>query len=112
MKENQIENIKERLKENVIESLQQVILREWMDVETGWGERSDGVSLHMTIEDYNNYVRKYWDSLPKEVPYEYSKPCLFGGPTEICVSQELYLQVKKSENGIRISQDKVKEIQK
>ena len=43
----------------------------WDESERGWGFRSDGCSLHFTKEDAEAYVKRYEDSLPKEVPHEY-----------------------------------------
>src|SRR5687768_1019704 len=67
----------------------------WEESERGWGVRPDGYSLHLTIVDVERYIKKYWDSMPNEVPDEYSRP---GGAPYIClVDLETYEALKDSE---------------
>lgn len=46
----------------------------WIESESGWGCRPDGISLHSTKEKAEQYVRDYWSRMPKNVPSEYSRP--------------------------------------
>jgi hypothetical protein len=80
--------------------LHRVYRQEWLESERGWGTRPDGYSLHLSLSDIEAYVKEYWDSMPNEVPDEYSRP--EGGPREISVETKIYKQVKDSKNGIRL----------
>lgn len=77
-------------------------MSEWEESEYGWGTRPDGVSLHKDLESYKLFVKEYWDSMPKEVPNEYSRPC--GSPLDVYVDCETFDKVMKSKNGIWILQ--------
>lgn len=46
----------------------------WFEFERGWGSRPDGISLHKTKNDGKQYITKYWNEMPNEVPNEYSAP--------------------------------------
>ncbi len=48
---------------------------EWEESESGWGVRPDGFSFHQSSEDATQYIKDYWARQPKEVQYEYSRPC-------------------------------------
>lgn len=49
--------------------------QKWEESEEGWGVRPDGFSLHLTKEGLKRYINEYWDSMPEEIPAEYSRPC-------------------------------------
>ena len=76
-----------------------VICQRWEESERGWGVRPDGYSLHLTSKDAETYVKKYWDSMPKGIPDEYSRPS--SGTYAVTVSDEVYDKVAASECGIR-----------
>lgn len=48
----------------------------WTEFERGWGQRPDGVSLHASPEDFERYVKAFYDRRPKggPVPDEYEQP--------------------------------------
>ncbi len=74
-----------------------VVKVEWIESESGWGQRPDGCSLHLTKEDAEAYIKDYWDSEHKrnpsgEVPYEYSRN---EGMSLVSVSKKLYDKIKK-----------------
>lgn len=51
-----------------------VVEIEWTERERGWGQRSDGFSYHRNLDEAKEYVKKYWDGMPKETPECYSAP--------------------------------------
>ena len=77
-----------------------VVRLDWIESERGWGTRPDGYSLHLTQEDSKTYVKAYWDTMPDEVPDEYSRPD--GPPYEVTVSRKIYDSIKNSTNGVRL----------
>lgn len=80
--------------------LEEVVYVSWEESERGWGTRPDGCSLHKTESDFDAFLKKYWDKMPKEVPDEYSRPA--GEPVKAYVAKTLYEEIKKSKNGIRL----------
>lgn len=56
-------------------------LTEWE--ESGWGIREDGFSLHRDEAEFKRFVKAYWDTMPDEVPEEYSRPCSEGQAVEV-----------------------------
>jgi len=69
----------------------EVICQKWEERERGWGERPDGFSLHVSFEALKAYISRYWDTMPSEVPDEYSRPN--GTPYPVGVSNEVYAEV-------------------
>lgn len=98
-RENSIENSIEVLPEKEKTHVKQVYRLDWEESEKGWGERPDGYSLHLTNEDVKEFVKEYWNTMPDEVPEEYSRP--FGSPYVINVDNTTYETIKTSRNGIR-----------
>ncbi|MCX6735712.1 MAG: hypothetical protein NTZ13_01355 [Candidatus Parcubacteria bacterium] len=80
-----------------------VICQKWEESESGWGSRPDGYSLHLSFEDSKAFIDGYWKGMPDEVPDEYSRPC--GTVYKCFVSEEVYLEVKASSNGLRFWND-------
>jgi hypothetical protein len=81
----------------------------WEESERGWGQRPDGISLHKTEQDYEDYIAEYWDSMPDEVPDEYDRPAT-DDLDKVLISQKLFKQIKG--NGLRLWQHEIpKEIQ-
>ena len=72
----------------------------WTESESGWGQRSDGCSIHLSKEHYKQYVEEYWDSMPDSVPDEYERPD--SNLREVVISKNLFNKLSKSKNGIRI----------
>lgn len=66
----------------------------WTEYESGWGCRSDGASLHLTQEHVAKYLKDYWKSQPKAVPYEYSRQDSDTGEL-VVISKKLYNALKK-----------------
>ena len=63
---------KEKTKKPAIFSLYAI---EWEESESGWGVRPDGFSFHRSAQEATQYIKDYWARQPKEVQYEYSRPC-------------------------------------
>lgn len=80
----------------------------WTETERGWGQRSDGCSIHLTKEDYKKYVESYWSSMPASTPDEYERPDNF--VREIVLGTKLFNRLKKSESGIRIWESDFREL--
>ncbi len=85
-------------------------LETWTETERGWGQRPDGCTIHLTEEDYKKYVKKYWDKMPKETPYEYSRPD--ENLREVVIGSKLFKDLKKSANGILLWQSEFSEKKK
>jgi len=77
----------------------EVVCQKWLESERDWGIRPDGYSLHLNEDDLAAYVRDYWESMPQEVPDEYSRPD--GTPYRCKVSPAVYEKVTNSHNGTR-----------
>ena len=74
-----------------------LVCQKWEEVEVGWGERPDGYSLHLSLEDLESFVASHWEKWPDKLPAEYSQPC--GTPFECPVDYETYRQVQESPRG-------------
>ncbi len=77
-----------------------VIRQDWEESERGWGVRPDGISLHATPKNCQTFIKEYWDSMPDEIPDEYSRPS--NEPYPFRVTQKLYALVIRSKNGLRV----------
>lgn len=86
----------------------QVYKQDWFESEKGWGTRPDGCSFHTSIEDCNSFITQYWLRMPDEVPREYSRPC--GKPYPLIVSAEIYFEVTKSGEGLRLYEHALREM--
>lgn len=78
----------------------------WTESERGWGKRPDGYSYHLSREDYNQYVKEYWEREIEQndangggTPECYSKEN--GNPQAVDVNEETYEKIKESKNGFR-----------
>lgn len=80
--------------------LKEVILVTWTESERGWGCRPDGASLHLTREDAAAFIKEHNDSLPKEVPDEYTRADNMGVPC--LVDAKLWERIKASPKGVRL----------
>ena len=64
---------------------------EWTEFERGWGQRPDGVSYHISLEEAETYIKKSWNPTGP-VPDCYSQP---SKPKLTEVNEELYKLVQK-----------------
>lgn len=87
-------------KQKKSEKLEEVVYVSWEESERGWGVRPDGCSLHKTESDFDTFLEKYWDTMPDEVPDEYSRPA--GEPMKAYVTKTIYERIKKSKKGVRL----------
>ena len=81
-------------------SLRDVVCQDWTESERGWGTRSDGCSLHKTLADRGAFIKDYWNSMPDEIPDEYSYP--EGSPYTLSVSKTMYGKIEG--DGLWLSQ--------
>lgn len=75
-----------------------VVLQEWLESEAGWGQRPDGYSVHLSVEDAKAYVDNYWAEEKKRnpsgaTPSCYVRPC--GNPFVKDVDRDVYQKLKK-----------------
>lgn len=84
------------------------IIDNWLEIEVGWGDRPDGASIHLTKEDYKNYVNAHNESLPDVRPREYSEPG--GSPKVVKVSDSLYKEIEESNGGLRLWRSSLSEL--
>lgn len=89
--------------------MKQAYLETWTESEAGWGTRPDGVTLHLTKEDYQKYVDDYWkrekEYNPSGVtPHEYTRQD--NNLKMIMISEELYEKLiqDKDKFGLRLWQ--------
>lgn len=68
---------------------------DWTEYERGWGQRPDGTTYHLTLEEAKKYIDDYWSKMPDNVPDEYSSP---GKPTLVEVDKKTYDKIKKRPN--------------
>lgn len=87
--------------------MKEVIIQEWTESERGWGTRPDGCTIHKTISDRHEFVKKYWSKMPKEIPDEYSRP--EGEPREVVISDELYKNFEGVKFGFWLTQNDFRE---
>jgi hypothetical protein len=79
-----------------------VVCQEWKWM-SSTPER-DGVSLHTSVEDRDEFVRAYWDTMP-DYPMPQKYACPEGEPITIGVSDELLLTLQEADaSGIRLWQ--------
>lgn len=83
---------------------QEIVQQRWEESERGWGVRPDGFSLHLSDEDRTGFIEEYWESMPDEVPDEYSRPS--GEPGKSLAPDEVLEKLRKNKEeggrGIRI----------
>lgn len=69
------------------------ICQQWEESERGWGVRPDGFSLHLSTQDAKQYINDYWESMPDEIPDEYSRPS--GKPYKCEIDNETHKKLKE-----------------
>lgn len=78
----------------------QVYAIDWEETERGWGVRPDGCSLHLTKEEIPVFIKNYQDTLPDEVPEEYSRPTNRDRVYQCTITTRDYYKVLASTHGI------------
>lgn len=61
----------------------------------------DGISLHMTPEDADQYVKNYWANL-KPIPTQHSQPVPNIEPIPVEIDETTFTAVQDSKFGIRV----------
>jgi len=88
----------------------------WTESERGWGQRSDGASLHLTKEDGAMYVAEYWaqekirnDAAGGGTPDEYERPDDEG--KRVLIATKLLKKIQESRTGksIRVTNSTLNE---
>jgi hypothetical protein len=80
---------------------QPVVYVNWEESERNWGIQPDGCSLHLKEDDFREFEKEYWDSMPDKVPDEYSRPA--DRPILAYASRKLYEKIRGS-SGLRLSE--------
>lgn len=75
----------------------------WIESEAGWGQRSDGVSLHRSISDAQKYSKQH--STGSREYYFRSD----GQPRKVMVSESLYRKIKGT--GIKFDDKEVETVE-
>jgi hypothetical protein len=72
-----------------------VVIQNWSRYLADRGVQSDGISIHLTREDRDSYVKKHWmrleDSFGENLPSTYPYPA--GDPIETEVAERQYFHV-------------------
>ena len=68
--------------------MRKVYYTSWDEFERGWGCRSDGCLVTITLDMHNKYIDDYWKMMPKNVPDEYSTPR--EKPKEVFITKECF----------------------
>lgn len=77
--------------------MNKVYLQFWELSEINQEVKSDGVTLHFTINDYYNYINQFYSNrIGKKVPIKYSR--IVGKPILVEVAENLFNLVKKNLN--------------
>lgn len=79
-----------------------VYCQQWIESEAGWGQRPDGWTAHLTLEDCKNYISDYWKrekaSNPSgETPNCYSRP---SGEPYLIIIKTSFLKKIEGFNGL------------
>jgi len=86
-----------------------VVIEEYIESERGWGQRPDGYSIHLTMEDYKAYqnerhTAERLHNPSGETPECYVRAC--GSPITKDVEARIYRKLKKlkeeGKNGMRV----------
>ncbi len=93
--------------------MKKAYIETWTESEAGWGSRPDGISLHLSEEDYNKFVNKHWEYEKKLnpsgiVPHEYVRQD--NDLRQIRVSDSLYNKILKSKKFFGLRFDKSESI--
>lgn len=87
-----------------------VVVQRWLESERGWGTRPDGVSIHLNDADRQEYINRYWGSMPDYTPDEYSRPHLDAFTRDV-TDLELLAELEQSnKKGLRFWQYELKEL--
>jgi hypothetical protein len=54
--------------------MDQAFVYSWTERERGFGQRPDGLSVHVSEQEARNYVARHFASMPSEAPDEYEQP--------------------------------------
>jgi hypothetical protein len=85
-----------------------VVKVEWIESERGWGQRPDGISLHISQKEAEKYIVKYWkDQTNDFVPDEYSYP---EEPKSFDLNNKKIIKELKENKSIRIWNNELRKI--
>jgi len=85
-------------KQNMPNKTFPVVVQEWIESERGWGQRTDGYSVHLNAKDLEKYIQEYWDREKKTNPSGVAPDCYVrpdGNPFLRDIDKTIY---KKLEN--------------
>ena len=79
--------------------MNKVVLQLWEESEKGFGTRPDGCSIHIDLNNRNNYIKSIYDSRGDMVPNTYDK--IIGSELEAFIDDELFKKLNE-EKSIRL----------
>lgn len=92
------------------EGMHAAVLVEWTESEAGWGLSPDGVSLHLSKDDAEEYIKAHWAKMPSRdengsPPKVYERP--ERGRTLVMIDNELHRELhrelsEKPEKALRL----------
>lgn len=91
--------------------MKKIYMQYWEESERGWGVRPDGCSLHITLKDRVDYIKSVYSKRdPDNIPLEYDR--IVGEAIEIEVSYEIFDEVLKNGNSLRLMQYSMNNLRK
>lgn len=76
---------------------------QWEESESGWGVRPDGFTLHVSLENAQEYIKEITAERSKDyaeterVPHSYSR--VDGEPFKVSVTREVHQKIKEAKSG-------------
>lgn len=72
----------------------QAVIQSWEESERGWGTEHEGYSVHLTEQDYKEFLKEFLEDEKRKnpsgtVPEVYTRPVL-SNPKKVLVTQEMY----------------------
>jgi hypothetical protein len=75
-----------------------VIVQDWIESESGWGQRDDGYSVHLNNKDREKFIEEYWAGEKKRNPSGVTPSCYIrpgGNPALRDVDEDTYKKLEK-----------------
>jgi len=78
-------------------------LQYWEESERGWGVRSDGCSIHTSLDEHKKFIDQIYSKRdPNQVPDEYDR--VVDEPFEVEISDALYNEMMNEGGTLRLMQ--------
>jgi hypothetical protein len=80
------------------------VLQIWEESDIKNGVNQDGCSIHLNIEERNNYINKHYVNNTKDMPSVYER--IVGIPSSVFITDQLY-NILTNEKSIRLMQNEL-----